>query len=68
MGPIMSPVLEKELPKILDKTTTVGHIKRISNKNVVFTAPTVTLWYGVCGFGTICYNNKGLAWSWCITP
>ena len=38
-----------------------------SINNIVFTAPTATLWSNTCKYGIGCYNNKGLEWR-CYIP
>ena len=41
--PIIYPVLAQTVPPDLDKIPPVGHLNRSTNKNIVFTNPTVTL-------------------------
>ena len=36
--------------------------------NIVFTNPTVILWFDTCKYGIGEYNEKGMAWCWYIPP
>ena len=54
------------VPTTLDKYPTMYHKERSANKNIVLTTPTVTLWSGALKYGIRGYNEKGMAWRWCI--
>ena len=56
MGPTMSPIPAQTGYSALEQIPPVGHIKRTSNKNIVFAAPKVVLWFDSCEYGILGYN------------
>ena len=66
MGPTTPPVLAQTILPPMDKDTPMGYIKKSTTRKILFTTPTVPLWFDASKYGIGLYNDKGMKWRWRI--